>query len=676
MKFSFQALQKIVKLKVTPEELAVQLTNSGSEVEEIQGDIIDVSISPNRADCLGLIGIAREAAVLNNQIFVAPVISPIKPVIQDKLNLQVKNTQACPRYLSRIIRNVNNTKQSPQWLQDYLTSAGSKVISPVVDITNYVLLEWGQPLHAFDLAKIADNTIIVRDSVASEKIDLLDETSKNLQPGTLIIADNKQPLAIAGIMGGMSSAITPDTTSIVLECAYFEPVNIRLSARKHNIQTDSSYRYERGIDCNMQAQAIERATQLILEIVGGEPGPVVEVVDQKNLPTQQLINLRYARVKKILGIDVTVDNIHSILQNLGLQIANKTSEILTVTVPSFRTDLTTEIDLIEEIVRIYGFENIPAELPVGTLAFGAQPEARQPEGKILDCLINRGYSEAITYSFIDSELAKKFNPEFDPTWSLTNPISADMSLMRPSLLPGLISALMRNTNRQQSRVRLFEIGLRFIVENKKLEQIKTIAGVVCGNYLPENWANQKQPVDFYAVKTDVIELFKLGHNANNLEFKPTTDQAFHPGQAVSVFLNNIPVGKFGALHPALQKDLGLDQKAYMFELDYETIANGSVVSFTGFSKYPAVRRDLAILIDQKVTADNIKQVITQHVGKLLTDIIIFDIYQGKGIPEGKKSVGLGLTFQDPERTLQDAEINEIFANLLIILEQKLQASLR
>jgi phenylalanyl-tRNA synthetase beta chain len=675
MKFSIKWLEKLVAIKSSPFELSVQLTDAGLEVEGIEGDIIEIAVPPNRADCLGVIGIAREAAAINNIQFKTPAIAEVPATMQDKISLQVQDSQACPKYLSRIIKNINPSAKTPQWMQDYLAVAGVNSISPVVDITNYVMLELGQPLHAFDLAKI-DGGIIVRRANKGEKLTLLDDKILELTPDTLVIADDSKPVAVGGIMGGKDSGVNSGTKDILFESAYFDPVYIRLAARRLGIQSDSSYRYERCIDASMREAALERATQLVLEIVGGEAGPVVTFADQTYLPRTVELELRYNRITKIAGIQIPAVQVQEILRNLGMVIQPKDSAVLHVIVPSFRTDITREIDLIEDVVRIFGFEKITAQLPVGTLGFSPQPESTVIQERILECLINRGYNEAITYSFIDADLAKNFVPSLDNTWSITNPISADMSLMRPSLLPGLINALSYNQNRQQNRIRLFEVGLRFVADNSGLQQIKTIAGVCTGAYLSEGWANQKSDVDFFDLKGDIAALFCLAHNSAALEFKASTDVAMHPGQCVEIMLHGKTIGKLGVLHPALQQSLGLTTAVCMFEVDYLALEQGQLSNFKMFSKFPAIRRDLALLLDKQISSAKLEDAIRNTVGDLLTDLVIFDLYAGKGVPEGKKSMAVGLTLQNVERTLTDTEVTDLFDNLIKHLEKNFQAVLR
>jgi phenylalanyl-tRNA synthetase beta chain len=676
MKFSMQWLQKLVTIKSTPEQLAAKITDAGLEVESLENNIFELAIPPNRADCLGMVGIARDVAAIEETAFKEPNIAIVNETIGDKVAVNVLASDVCPKYLCRVIKNVNNTIQTPDYIKECLNLADIKLISAVVDITNYAMLLLGQPLHAFDLHKISGG-VVVRHAVAGEELLLLDDTTVKLTPQALVIADSTKPHALGGIMGGKDSGISANTKDVLLECAYFEPVAIRLTARHFGIKTDASYRYERCIDPTMQEKSIDHATRLILDIVGGEAGPVTSFIDKDKLPKVATVTLRSQRITKILGITLTADKITSILQSLGMQVSTADNGVsFTVVVPAFRTDITREVDLIEELVRIYGFAKIPEKSTVSTLEFKPQPEAKLTEQQVGACLANRGYNEAITYSFIDPEYAKFFTANVNQDLCLVNPISSEMSLMRPSLLPGLIKALQYNQNRQQARIRLFEIGLRFIDNGINLQQIKTVAGVCYGPHLTENWHNDKRDVDFYDVKSDVIALFKLAHNDAELSFIAATDMAMHPGQCVEIVSSGNVVGKLGALHPQLQQTLALPGTAYMFELDYEFLIKGKIPNFKLFSKFPAVRRDIALLVDKITNSAKIEQVIKQQAGDLLTDLTLFDLYQGKGIPEGQKSMALGFTLQHPERTLTDLEVSDIFNKIVTALQHEFNATLR
>lgn len=676
MKFSMQWLQKMVAVQSKAVQLADKITDAGLEVESLENDVFDLAIPANRGDCLGMVGLAREIAAIDAVEFKEPSVIAVPNTINEQISVKVRASEACPKYFGRVIKNIDNTKQTPAWIKECLAIANIKTISAVVDITNYVMLEWGQPLHAFDLQQISGG-ILVRHAVKDETLTLLDDTTIQLTPQALIIADDSKPLALAGIMGGKDSGITTNTKNILLECAYFEPVAVRLTARHFGIKTDASYRYERCVDPTIQEKVIERATSLILEIVGGEAGSVASFEDTAQLPKPVTLTLRNERIAKILGISISDEQVINILQSLGMQVKSiDGGKSFNVVVPLFRADITLEVDLIEELVRIYGFSKIPEQATMSTLDFKPQPEAQLSEQQVVACLANRGYSEAITYSFIDPEFAKHFTASISEDLCLINPISTELALMRPSLLPGLVKSLQYNQNRQQDRIRLFEIGLRFINSDLNLQQIKTVAGVCCGPHLPEGWDNSKLNVDFYDVKADVLALFKLAHNDANLSFRAASDVAMHPGQCVEIISNGNVVGKLGALHPQLQQTFALPHSVYMFEIDYVALVNGSVRSFKMFSKFPAVRRDMALLVAKDVNSAQIEKTIVEVAGNLLNDLILFDLYQGKGIPEGQKSMALGLILQHPERTLTDVEVNEVFDNVVKALQRQYNATLR
>ncbi len=681
MKFSIEWLKKFIAVQDSAAALAAKITDAGLEVEACVGDVLEIAIPPNRADCLGMVGLARDIAAIIGVNFNEPEIKPVPATSKEQIKLNVAASTACPKYLGRVIKGIDNTKQTPQWIKDCLTTAEVNLVSPVVDITNFVLLEWGQPLHAFDLNKL-DGGVAVRYSIQGEELTLLDESHVELDPQTLIIADQKQPLAIAGVKGGKYSGIAASTKDILLECAYFSPIGVRLTSRHYGLKTDGSYRFERCIDPAMQERVMEHATRLILDIVGGEAGPIVSFIEAQHLPKNTDIILRCSRINKILGIAIDIEQVKEILLSLGMQLLySKRSDELVVKIPSFRADISLEIDLIEEIVRIYGYNNIPMQATISTLDFQPRPEGLIPESQILSSLANRGYNEAITYSFIDAEYARMFSNVVHEALFLNNPISSEMNLMRPSLLPGLIKTVMYNQNRQQNRIRLFEIGLRFVGEMENLQQIKTIAGVCYGAQLPENWANRRDQVDLYDIKGDVLALFKLAQLDSSVTFHPVSDsamysQTMHPQINLAIKLAGQTVGKLGALHPKLQQTCELPNEVYMFELDYAAVVNGKVMNFAGFSKFPAVRRDLAVLISNELPAAELEHSIKQQIGAVLDQLLFFDVYKGKGIPAGQKSMGIGLILQHADRTLTDDEVNVIVAQVVELLKSDYKATLR
>lgn len=673
MKFSIELLRNWVNITVSTNDLVVQLTQLGLEVESVEaGHIIDLAVPPNRGDCLSIIGVARELAALNRVPMNIISMAAVAPVVKDVFPVSVQDSKACPQYLGRIIKNIHAEATTPKWMQKFLLEAGINSISAVVDITNYVMLELGVPMHAFDLQAIRKE-IIVRKARAEEKLILLDKTEIILQEEDLVIADNHHPLALAGIMGGIASSVTDKTKDIFLECAYFEPVGIRLTARHHNVSTDSSYRFERSIDVNLQEKALARVTSLLQEIVNGQPGPVTSVIDNKTMPAPCHIVLRRTRIKKILSICPGDDEIFDILTRLGMECL---PEVLgwKVTVPPHRQDITREIDLIEEIARFIGYQEIPALIPTGELNFKQHSESNTSEFKIKSCLKCRGYSEVITYSFIEPEFAMLFEPKLEYL-KVINPISSDMAVMRPSLLPGLVKVLQYNAHRQCNRMRIFEVGLKFVVKERQLNQEKTLAGLYIGGIQPEHWDCTNRMHDFFDGKGDIEALRKLA-GSGNFRYEPIKHQSLHPGKSAAIFRENKCIGYLGELHPKLLKALDLTIPVFVFELSFNDLLNGEVSKFCCISKFPGIRRDLAIIVDEKIIAHDIENVVKENLGDLLQDFCIFDVYCGQGVEPGKKSIGLGVVLQHPARTLVDDEIKQAMEKIIDGLKIKFNAILR
>jgi len=638
----------------------------------LNDSVIDIDLTPNRSDCLSVAGLARELGVLNRMPVNAPDIQPVAARIPDRFEIRVEAPAACPRYIGRVIRGVDLSRPSPLWMQERLRRSGMRSIDPVVDVTNYVMLELGQPLHAFDLDQLKGG-IVVRMAKLGEQITLLDGETVELKDNTLLIADHEKPLAMAGIMGGEHSGVTENTRDILLESAFFAPLAITGRARQYGLHTESSHRFERGVDYQLQRKAAERATQLLLEIVGGEPGELIEVVAEQELPAAELVTLRHQRAEELLGMEFTREEVEDILTRLGLTLEESTEAGWTWRAPSYRFDIEREVDLIEELGRIRGYNNLPVTKPKVSLEFQAVPEIRHSWEEFKAHLVARGYQEAITYSFVDPQLQKALFPEVDGI-ALANPISADLSVMRVSLLPGLVNALRYNQNRQQSRVRLFETGLRFLKEGDNISQEPMLAGLIAGTRDPENWADKSTPLDFYDAKGDVESL--LARVGADFSFKPGTHPAMHPGQCARIERNGELVGFVGALHPALLNSLNLNGPVFIFELCLALVTEGKLPSFKGFSKYPGTRRDLAVVVDKQVLFAEIEAQVRKVAGQWLTQVRLFDVYEGAHIEDGKKSVALGLVWQHPERTLQEEEITSAFEAVIRELEKEFGALLR
>ncbi len=635
---------------------------------------IELGITPNRGDCLSIAGIAREAGVLNRCVVTVPGIAEVPATVSDVLPVDVAAPVACPRYVGRVIKGVNPSAETPLWMRERLRRSGVRSISPVVDVTNYVLLEMGQPMHAFDLAKLSGG-IHVRYALAGEAITLLDGQQVTLEAGTLLICDQRQPQAIAGIMGGMDAAISDVTDTLFLESAFFAPAAVSGHARRYGLHTDSSHRFERGVDPGLPRRAMERATALLLAIVGGQAGPVVEAVAHEHLPERTPIKLRAARVRRLLGVIIPDDQVADILVRLGMDVVQEGEEWQVIP-PSFRFDIAIEADLIEEVGRIYGYIELPSTRPEGPLVIHSQPESHIGVGRMRQILIDRGYQEAITYSFVDPALQRVLDPQTTPL-ALANPISADMAVMRTSLWPGLMQALIYNQNRQQGRIRLFETGVRFLPQDSEIKEEKMIAGIIAGNLAPEQWGEQTRLSDFYDLKADVEALLGLTACAKEFIFTPKQHPALHPGQSAAITRHDGElVGWIGATHPVVERELGLTGRALMFELRLSAIGLARLPRFHELSKYPAIRRDIAIVVDETVSSRAVHDCATGVAGELLRNLQLFDVYRGKGIDLGRKSLALGLTWQDSSRTLTDEDVNGLMETVLNKLGLDLGAKLR
>ncbi|WNC08435.1 phenylalanine--tRNA ligase subunit beta [Pseudomonas coleopterorum] len=635
---------------------------------------IEVDLTPNRGDCLSLAGLAREVGALYAAPVTRPVIAAVAPVNDDVRPVEVLAPAACPRFLGRVVRNVDLSKATPLWMVERLRRSEVRSIDAAVDITNYVMIELGQPMHAYDLAEI-DGGIRVRMAEEGEKITLLDGQEVALRSDTLVIADHARLLGIAGVMGGENSGVTAKTRDVFLEAAFFEPISVAGKARSYGLHTDASHRFERGVDSNLAREAMERATALLLDIAGGEPGPIIESVSAEHLPQIAPITLRAERVSQMLGLELGSSEIEALLTGLGLGVKASGEGQWSVEVPSHRFDISLEVDLIEELARLYGYNRLPVRYPQARLAPQANPEARSDLPALRRLLVARGYQEAITYSFIDPKLFELFSPGVEPLL-LANPISTDMAAMRSSLWPGLVKALQHNLNRQQDRVRLFESGLRFVGQLQGLKQEPMLAGVVCGSRLPEGWAQGRETVDFFDVKADVEAVLGFAGALDAFTFVPGQHPALHPGQTARIERDGQEVGYLGALHPELVKSLGLDRAVFVFELVLAEVSEGRLPKFQELSRFPEVRRDLALLADRDVAASAVMEVIRENAGEWLTDLRLFDVYQGKGIDPHRKSLAVGLTWQHPSRTLNDDEVNTTTQAILTSLEQRLNATLR
>lgn len=638
----------------------------------LNDSIIEVDLTPNRADCLSVEGIAREVAVLNQMNWSATQVEKVVIGHQDTVTVSIEATEACPRYLGRLIKGVNPKAETPLWMQERLRRSGVRSLGPLVDVTNYVLIELGQPLHAFDAAKLTGN-INVRWAKANEELALLNGQVIKLDTEALIIADDKQALALAGVMGGSESAVSDETQNVFLECAFFSPLSIAGKARKFGLHTDSSHRFERGVDATLQERAIERATQLIVEIAGGSVGPITEVKTESAMPQRPAVLLRRQRIEKILGIVLADEQVSDIFQRLGMAVQTQ-ADGWSITPPGFRFDIAIEADLIEELARIYGYNNLPSNSLLMRSELSKATEAVLDIDRIKDLLVDRGYQEAITYSFVDEEMQRAVAPD-DEFISLKNPISSELSVMRTTLWCGLLKAALHNTNRQQNRVRFFETGLRFVNKGGQIQQQKMLAGLVLGSAYSEQWGEKARKVDFFDIKADVQAMFAL--TGCDAQFVSAKQAALHPGQAAEILSQDgEAIGWLGMLHPTLEAQLGFDTQVFLFELDQGLLLNKKFPAFGSLSKYPFVRRDLALIVKEDISARQIISCIKGSGERTLRDVVIFDVYRGKGVEDGNKSVALSLILQDDSQTLTDSEIDAIFSKLLETLANNISAKLR
>ncbi|MGH8559255.1 MAG: phenylalanine--tRNA ligase subunit beta [Methylococcales bacterium] len=639
---------------------------------ELDDRIIEVDLTPNRADCLSIEGIAREVAVINKIDWACPA-GRVNPIDHpDQLAFSIESGDLCPRYLGRLIIGVDPSAATPLWMRERLRRVGLRSLGPLVDVTNYVLMELGQPLHAFDADKVQGG-ITVRCAREGEKLLLLNDEEVELTESTLIIADDSKALALAGIMGGRESAVSGATVNIFLECAYFSPIAILGKAREYGLHTDSSHRFERGVDPNLQYRAIERASELIVEIAGGRCGMISETRDDACLPERPPILLRSTRVEKVLGLSIAKSEIEEILTRLGMSVQRHEQEWV-VRAPGFRFDIAIEADLIEEIGRIVGYDNLPLKSPSMQSDLAEVPEALVDLDRIQDFLVARGYREVVTYSFVDPELLKLIEPDLQAI-ALRNPISSDLAVMRTSLWCGLLTTAQRNLNRQQSRVRIFENGLKFLQTSSGIDQRKFLAGLVLGLVDEEQWAQNSKAVDFYDAKADVEALLDL--NGQQFSFTAEQHPALHPGQSARILTSDGKhTGWIGMLHPELEKHLGFDSRVFLYELDLDIVQVGTIPKFHAVSRFPRVRRDLALIVDEELTLAPIVASVYRMSTALVQDIKIFDLYRGPGVESGRKSIALGLIFQDSSRTLEDSEIDAVVSEILKNLKQDFNANLR
>jgi phenylalanyl-tRNA synthetase beta chain len=645
-----------------------------SQALKLDDTILTVNVTPNRGDCMSVLGIAREVAAIT-QTGLRRVAVSEPPVHSDaEVPVELVSGAGCERFVSRVIRGVRADAASPAWLQERLRRAGLRPINAIVDVTNYVMLDLGQPMHAYDRAEI-DGGIVVRRAQAGESLELLDGRTIVMDEDVLVIADHGKVLGLAGVMGGKHSGIGPATRDVLLEVAYFDPPVIAGRGRRYGLVTDASQRFERGVDPAGQERAIQRATQLLLELAGGTAGPMHVVEAQPRPLARPPVPFRPERANRVIGALVEGAAMQRILRSLGMHVDAREST-WQVTPPSWRFDIAIEEDLIEEVARIHGFENVP-ETPLAIRsAMRPATEHRVPVDRLKDTLANRGYFEAVTYSFVDPDVQKLFDPGETNPLTLSNPISADLAVMRSSLWPGLVRAAVENQRRQQPRVRLFEFASKFVTRDGKLAEIECIGGIATGPALPEQWGEKARSVDFYDVRAD-IEAMLVGTRAlDDFSWVPAAHPALHPGQSARLLRGDRPVGWLGRLHPELERSLDLTYSGIVFEIETGEACAATVPEHREVSRFPAVRRDLAVVVATDVPVARIVARARQSAGSLATSVEIFDIYQGSGIPAGSRSVAIGLNLQDLSRTLTDDDADAVVAQVVADLKREFNATIR
>jgi phenylalanyl-tRNA synthetase beta chain len=654
-----------------PDELV-----TGTPLREALGlddTILTLSVTPNRGDVLSMQGVAREVAAIAAQRLTPPELGAVAPVTHERFAVRLDAPASCPRFAGRVVQGIDPAARTPLWMRERLRRAGLRPIRPVVDVTNYVMLELGQPLHAYDLRRLHSH-IEVRAARAGERLRLLDGRELALDAGMLVIADSRGPIGLAGIMGGEASGIAADTSDVFLEGAFFPPDAVAGVARRFGLVTDAAQRFERGVDPRGQERAIERATQLLIGIAGGRPGPAVLVQDEAHEPRRPSVILRPERVASLLGVRLPRSEIEAILRRLGMQV-DGAGDALGVTPPSHRFDITIEQDLIEEIGRIHGYDSIPC-------SDASMPQRPQPvteravtRERLRLMLVDRGYQEAITYGFVDPRLQRLLFPEH-AVLALENPLSAELGEMRVSLWPGLVEALRFNLRRQQVRVRLFEVGTCFEMAEGGLVEWQAIAGVVTGPVFPEQWGDTKRDSDFYDIKSDVESLFALTGRQAGISYVAARRICLHPGRSAAIFARDQRLGWIGQLQPELARRLELRDPPWLFELAIDPSFRSEVPVFAEISKYPAIRRDLAVVVDESVTLNELRESVNLAAKGLLRELAVFDVYRGKGVEPGRKSIALGLILQETSRTLTDAEADAVVAAVIERVKADLKAGIR
>jgi len=643
------------------------------EYMQLDDLVFDIELTPNRADCLSIRGVAREVAALTQSPLKPLPEVQVAPAIDEQKSIHLQSGEACPFYSGRVIRGLNSQAVSPLWLRERLRRSGVRVIHPVVDVTNYVMLELGLPMHAFDLSCVQGD-IFVRQSQNNESLDLLDGQTINLQGSELVIADSKQALALAGVMGGDFSAVNENTCDVFLESAYFNPISIAGVARRYGLSTDSSQRYERGVDPALPLLALERATALLLEIAGGKAGPVSVAKSADHQPVSRSVSFNPEKVKQLTGIEIAENDMLSMLQGLGMTI-KQNAPLWTVHVPSHRVDIQLDVDLVEEVIRLHGYDNIKGDTMIAAVRAGIINPIETLLMTTLDFFTARAYHETISYSFVDPELQSVLYPDANAI-SLLNPISSELAQMRTGMWPGLIASMIYNTHRQQTAIKFIEHGVVFESKQGKVEETPCIGGLLTGECGAMSWNEPARKYDFFDMKGDLEALF-ASLNVHHVQFEAGEHQALHPGKSAQIILDGKTIGWCGVLHPRIADALDLQDEVMLFEMSLPGLSVSIAPKYQSISRFPQIRRDLSLLVDERIAMSQIESLVRETVqNDWLKSFDVFDVYTGESIPEGKKSVAVALTLQDKTRTLVDLEINQIISAIITKLEERFAITLR
>jgi len=640
---------------------------------QLPDTVIELDLTPNRGDCFSVLGIARDVSALTGADLRDDSGAAVEATIDDTHAVEIELPEGCPNFAGRVIRDIDPQARSPVWMTEKLRRSGLRAIHPVVDVTNFVMLELGQPLHAYDLG-LVKGPIRPRLAKKGEKVVLLDEKEVSVNEDTLVISDDTGAIGLAGLMGGLSTAVSDKTVDVFFEAAFWPQEFMAGRARSYGMHTDASLRFERGVDPEGQARAVERATELLLQISGGEAGPLVVNSSPEHLPKRDAIAVRRGHVSRLLGVEIDDEQIEQIFDRLGLQMS-KNAEGWDVISPSYRFDITMEVDLIEEIARVYGYDEIPEATAISETPLEVVTESRIDLELVAATLVARDFQEIITYSFIDPESNKQIT-NVDSDLVLSNPISSEMSVMRSSLWPGMLLAASANASRQQDRIRLFEIGKSFHGTLGEHNEVVRIAGVCIGDALPEQWGSKSQPIDFYDIKSDVSALLQLTGDTSNVDFEATDHPALQPGQAARICRADTDLGIIGKLHPRHLKFFDVKRDVFVFELDAVAALESQAPAARKISKFPSIRRDIAVVVDDKISAEDLISAVASSAPDLISSVRIFDIYKGPGIEAGLKSVALGLILQETSRTLTDDDADAAMTAAVRKLQDKFAAELR